>query len=338
MTPSHDGSDEFGDAPPEFVLAWLNADAGTELSKPISDWLASAPENERTLKHFERIWRLGQTPAPPDGWPEIRSRIDRLQAKPRLSALAPGRRRRSIVPFAIAATVFLAIGLATFSPRLRKNTAPTEEHIVITVPAGATRTVSLAAGVVVRLNAVSTISYSAARGRVQEVHLEGEGYFQIPHDPARIFRVHTEAGTVSDLGTDFNVNVRSGRVAVTVVEGAAQLEAAGEKVSVHAGQTSSAANGAPPKKAHPANLPSEIAWTQGRLVFFHEPLATVAEALTRKYGVKFSVSDDLREVRLTAAMNSAASADAAAAVCAAVTARCESIGDGWLITGLPRQR
>lgn len=74
----------------------------------------------------------------------------------------------------------------------------------------------------------------------------------------------------------------------------------------------------------------------GRLVFFDEPLETVAAALNRRFGVPFDVSDDLKAVRLTASMTARESTDAAAAVCAAVSARCEPLGAGWSITRRPK--
>ncbi|HEU4747627.1 MAG TPA: FecR domain-containing protein, partial [Gemmatimonadaceae bacterium] len=194
-------------------------------------------------------------------------------------------------------------------------------------------TVQLAGGVRVRLNSVSTLSYSVPRDGVQEVRLDGEGYFDVPHNPGRVFRVVTEMGTVTDVGTQFNINARSGKVAVTVVDGAAELESAGEKVSVRAGQTSYALKGTAPVQPHEVNVGIALAWTEGRLVFRDEPLEKVAEAMTRRYGVPFSIDDELRDFKISAAMTARESGDAAAALCAAASARCVRVGSGWSIRG-----
>jgi len=238
--------------------------------------------------------------------------------------------------FAVAAAAVMAIGAGVYWPRGEAASPAQAQPTVVTVPPGATSTVRLSNGVVVQINSASTLSYAAPRDGIQEVRLAGEAYFSVPHDPNRTFRVVTDVGVVRDIGTEFNVEARSGKVAVTVVDGVAELEAAGRKVSLRAGQMSSALKGAAPDEPGPANLTAALSWMHGRLVFHDEPLETVAAALNRRFGVPFDVSDDLKAVRLTASMTARESTDAAAAVCAAVSARCEPLGAGWSITRRPK--
>src|SRR5690606_39397339 len=79
-------------------------------------------------------------------------------------------------------------------------------------------------GIRVRLNAATRLTYLETRGRVEDASLEGEAFFQVEHDPSRPFRVHTAAGVISDLGTEFNVRARNDRVDVVVTEGVVALE------------------------------------------------------------------------------------------------------------------
>ncbi len=315
------------------VTAWL--DGGHDLrageAATLREWLSREPENPGALEDFDNIWKLGQAPPSPPGWPALASRIERGAPGPRLEML-PRSQRGSLVRYLAAAAVVIAVALGVHRSGILSNSAPPTQPTIVTVPAAAMSMVELAGGVVIRLNSVSTLSYSAPSAGVQEVRLSGEGYFAVPHDPNRIFRVVTDVGTITDLGTEFNVHARSGKVAVTVVQGVAELEAAGRKVSLRAGQSSSALAGAQPARPESANLTAALSWTEGRLVFFDETLETVGEALTRRYGVPFSVSDDLKAVRLTAAMAARESADAAAAVCAAVSAHCAPMGAGWSIS------
>lgn len=322
---------------PEAVVEWLGAgsDSGVPVTPSVREWLAQAPENQRALDDFERVWRLSQAPPPPNGWPALRSRIERAEARPRRD-ISPAARRGSILQFAIAAAAVMAIGAGVYWPRDEAASLAQAQPTVVTVPPGATSTVRLSDGVVVQINSASTLSYSAPRDGIQEVRLAGEAYFSVPHDPSRTFRVVTDVGVVKDIGTEFNVEARSGKVAVTVVDGVAELEAAGRQVSLRAGQMSFALKGAAPVEPGPANLTAALSWMHGRLVFLDEPLETVAAALNRRFGVPFDVSDDLKAVRLTASMTARESTDAAAAVCAAVSARCEPLGAGWSITRRPK--
>jgi len=327
-----EGPDWIRDGVPEAVVAGLEAGGAgdPELTAAVREWLARAPDNQRALDEFREIWKMSGTPPSSNGWPALASRIGRVEKKPRREAV-PAWRRSSILQFAAAAGVVMAVGIGVFSNQ--PAPVPMAHPTVVTVPPGATSTVKLFDGVIVRLNSASTLSYSPPRAGLQEVRLAGEAYFEVPHDPSRTFRVVTEAGIVKDIGTEFNIHAREGKVAVTVVDGVAELEATGEKVSVRAGESSFAIRGEAPRQPESANLTAALSWMHGRLVFFDEPLETVAAALTRRYGVPFNVTDDLKTVRLTASMTARASADAAAAVCAAVSARCQPLGAGWLISG-----
>lgn len=333
MTSRRESPDHDGDGVPEAIVAWLDAgrNSGAAVSDSVRAWLEHAPDNQRALEDFEKVWRLSEAPQSPNAWPSLRSRIERVDARPRREIPSKAR-RGSVIQFALAASAVMAIGAGVYWPRDQRVSAAQPQPTVVTVPPGATSTVKLFDGVVVRLNSASTLSYSAPRNGIQEVRLAGEAYFEVPHDPNRTFRVVTDAGTVKDIGTEFNVHARSGKVAVSVVDGVAELEAVGMKVTVRAGEMSSAIRGAAPVEPGSANLAAALSWMHGRLVFFDEPLETVAAALNRRYGVPFDVSEDLKAVRLTASMTARESADAAAAVCAAVSARCEPLGAGWSIS------
>ncbi len=323
---------------PEAVAAWLAAGPGSraDVSDSLREWLARGPENQRALEDFANVWKLSQTPPSKDGWPALRSRIDGARVTPLRPTPATFRRNATIGYFAAAAVV-LGLAVSVSWSRFRAAGAPLPQPTIVSVPAAAMSTVELEGGVVVRLNSVSSISYTPSRGAIQEVRLDGEAYFEVPHNPSRTFRVVTEMGVITDVGTQFNVTARSGKVAVTVVDGAAELEAAGAKVSLRAGETSYAMKGAQPAKPESANLATALSWTRGRLVFSDETLDNVAEALTRRFGVPFTVSEELKSTRLRAAMTARTSRDAAAAVCAAVSAHCEQAGAGWYISRASRR-
>jgi transmembrane sensor len=346
VTFRRDADDTTNDALPESVTAWLATahEQRPPASEALAEWLARDSNNAIALEEFDTIWRLSQTPPPPAAWHTLKARIDREKVPVRLNRpralpnialrrAAPPKRfaSSSLLRFAAAATVIIGVAVATNWSRIRPSGATDPKMTTLTVPPAAMSTVQLAGGVSVRLNSVSTLSYSLPRDGIQEVRLDGEGYFEVPHDPKRVFRVVTEMGTVTDLGTQFNINARSGKVAVTVVDGTAELESAGQKVSLRAGQTSYALKGAAPAQPADVNVAIALSWTEGRLVFRDEPLEKVAEEMTRRYGVPFTVDDDLRDFKLSAAMSARESADAAAALCAAASARCVPLGGGWSI-------
>jgi len=65
-------------------------------------------------------------------------------------------------------------------------------------------------------------------GTARDVYLEGEAYLEVKHDAARPFRVHTAAGVVEDIGTEFLVSAypEAPGMRVVVATGAVALCAA----------------------------------------------------------------------------------------------------------------
>lgn len=77
------------------------------------------------------------------------------------------------------------------------------------------------------LNAQSYLSYSDRKwDHRREVRLDGEAYFSVIHGSR--FDVHTSSGTISVLGTQFNVKNRTEYFEVICYQGLVQVESAGE--------------------------------------------------------------------------------------------------------------
>src|SRR5690606_35324362 len=66
------------------------------------------------------------------------------------------------------------------------------------------------------------VDYTAAARRLTVE--AGEAFFAVARDPQRPFVVHAGSGTITALGTAFNVRSLAGRVVVTVVEGKVEVE------------------------------------------------------------------------------------------------------------------
>lgn len=94
----------------------------------------------------------------------------------------------------------------------------------VTAPIAARREVNLPDQSEVTLNAASTIAYSASSWKEQRVvELTGEAFFKVAKGSR--FDVQTSAGTVSVLGTQFNVKNRDNYFEVVCYEGLVQVTA-----------------------------------------------------------------------------------------------------------------
>ena len=283
------------------------------------------------LAPIAEIWRLSAPPEGPDAWPAIASRIREDRARV-LDAPKDARRWwRAPATARIAAALLVCLGAAWIVQYLETRFSRGTPTLV-SVPAAAMDTVELPGGVVVFLNSVTTLGYATGGETVREVTLDGEAYFQIPHDPDREFVVRTAAGEIRDLGTEFNVHARSGSVRVVVAEGEIELSSGDREVTVEQGHESIALRGRPPSESRPAPVGAARAWLQRDLVVIDRPLAEVAAEIERRYGVAVRVAPALQARRITASLRDPSAADAIRALCVAVSATCHAVDGGWSIS------
>lgn len=124
----------------------------------------------------------------------------------------------------------------------------------------------------------------------RDVHLDGQGYFQVEHDARRPFTVHAGNAIARDLGTEFAVRSYGEDEAVQVVvrKGAVVLSGVGRLGAGDVGRigTSGAAS-----LTHGVRVDSLLGWLDGRLVFRDAPLSHVLAELRRWHDVDVQLAD-----------------------------------------------
>jgi len=186
---------------------------------------------------------------------------------------------------------------------------------------GEQRSVKLADGSVVYLNARSRIEvdYSEAARDVRLI--EGEAIFKVEHDPTRAFRVRTEDALIQALGTQFNVYRKPEGTTVAVLEGtvrvsssepaitldsiaATELTAAERpspaQVNLTAGEQTRIGAGGIIEQPARADLSQVVAWRERRLVFSADRLASIADEFSRYSPRRIRLEDEIaRNKRIT---------------------------------------
>ena len=160
---------------------------------------------------------------------------------------------------------------------------------VFATTTGEKDTVELPDGTTVSLNAVSCLEvYSKNWSAERRVRLTGEAFFQVPKGHAP-FVVETAAGTVSVLGTSFNVRYRGGDFEVDCYAGWVQATTgSGAKQALRASQKSAARNGRwQPLGAITDSWPS---WMQGETYLADVPVYALFAELERQYNISISAS------------------------------------------------
>ena len=135
------------------------------------------------------------------------------------------------------------------------------------------------------LNSGSTATFSTWNwDEDRRIELEGEAYFKVAK--GRKFTVGTNLGSVSVLGTQFNVSARGARFEVACFEGRVRVDYQGKSSVLTAGQTLAFASGnevpAPPLARTPD-------WIRGELAFSNESLTHILSELNLQYDRKINL-------------------------------------------------
>jgi transmembrane sensor len=176
---------------------------------------------------------------------------------------APGKpRMRTALPWAMAASVVIAILVGT---ALVLRPTPQAPPVAFATHVGEQRRVALEDGSSVMLNTASEISvkYTAAQRTLTLV--KGQATFEVAKDASRPFVVRVGQGTVTALGTVFDVYRQDDRVTVTLLEGSvAVLPKADDSGEAGAASANASGAGAAPGAVTP------IVLTAGQQVSYAE--------------------------------------------------------------------
>ncbi|HSR61328.1 MAG TPA: FecR domain-containing protein, partial [Robiginitalea sp.] len=155
----------------------------------------------------------------------------------------------------------------------------------IETAAGEKREVTLPDASLVLLNAHSELRFKTSRWESERsVTLEGEAYFRVAKGSR--FDVVTPQGTVSVLGTEFNVRQRGDDLEVRCYEGLVRVETPGRQLELAAGHFFQLLQGQVSSGTHQESGPS---WAQEISRFDRVPLAEVAAELERLFGVEIQL-------------------------------------------------
>lgn len=177
------------------------------------------------------------------------------------------------------------------SYKQQKETAGEKNRYnTLTIPRATEYRVVLADGSVVHLNAESELSYPVSfTGDKREVHLKGEGWFEVAKDSLRPFYVVAEGVNIRVYGTRFNVNTYSLHSVQTVlVEGSIGIQAEGmtQEIRMRPGQLAEYERGQKQMTVKEVDVRQYTAWKDGVFYFDTETLEEIMQVLARWYDLE----------------------------------------------------
>lgn len=258
------------------------ADWREEDAAELNAWLEESPA------HLLAYWRLESA------W-ERADRLTALRAQSKTGRLISASRKAAPFAMRIAAAAIVLAGLGVgASLFLPKEPQPSVYKTAI----GGRETLTLADGSRIELNTDTEVRISGTARERQIALVKGEAYFDVKHDPNRLFVVLAGNRRIVDLGTKFIVRRDAERLEVSLLEGRARLESASDAfgpkaVELEPGDMAIArANQTTLWKKPVETLEGTLAWRKGLLVFDETPLAQVAEEFNRYNRKKLVVVGD----------------------------------------------
>lgn len=270
-----------------------------------ADWLMRMrrPEvDEADWLGFE-AW-LEASPAHPAAYDAVLALWEDLDAaapalKTALDPAGPSARsRRPPPPMGPSRRWTLAAGLAaaalvvTIVP-WRDLTTPTT---IYATGKGERRTILLADGTRIDLNAGSRLSVRLGARERRVVIEDAEAVFDVAKDPQRPFLIASGDRTVRVVGTQFDVRRREGHLAVTVARGVVEVrpaaDAVGDTVRLTPGRRLDHVEGSAESQVSAAAAEEVFSWRSGRLIYRDRPLREVVADLNRYVATPLKLADE----------------------------------------------
>jgi ferric-dicitrate binding protein FerR (iron transport regulator) len=168
---------------------------------------------------------------------------------------------------------------------------------IIVAQAGEHPSIKLPESSRIELNAGSNIVYNKKRfTKDRELTLTGEAFFEVY--PGSRFTVNTPQGSVTVLGTKFNVIAWPDRFEVTCYTGKVKVENQNkDQLTITPGERCKNDEATKKLRTNTFALTTEKPeWIQGKFVFDNQPLKIVVEELERQYNINVKLEPGLEDL------------------------------------------
>ena len=265
-------------------------------------WLEEHPDNERAWRAVQDPWMLLGEQATSPGVVRLRRTALAHAHSAMRSNWLRAKLRRPPVRLAAAAAAVLVLTAGALWWQLRPQ--------VFTTGPGEQRSVRLADGSRVMLDASSEVTVRYTADARQLALVRGQARFDVAHNPLRPFTVTADGHKVVATGTAFDVNLIGSELQVTLLRGHVVILPAGasvrpfvpvgvpgvsprlvdvavtgippdwQRIALDPGEQLVLAGHAPPRVSR-VDVRRVTAWQRGQLVFRNETLAKVLTRIDR---------------------------------------------------------
>lgn len=287
------------------LARYLSGECGEEQKGKIEAWIDNDPANRRLFEIMKEAWEQEEHQARRSDvsalWQEVAKKagIDTKMRPGKQVQIGtqPKHWQRTASRFRMwhMAAILTAGTALLYYVSLQRG----QELLTINVEPGNRKNVAFSDGSRVALDAGTSMSYpSEFDGRIREVTLKGEGYFEVGPDAEKPFVIHAGDAEIRVLGTRFNVRAwpEDQKVTVTVAEGRVSLRqesgSDGNAVIITKGQQSVFTALGTPTDPADVDLEQELGWMQNTMHFENATLGEILRQLERWYGIRIVLQDE----------------------------------------------
>jgi len=282
------------------IIKYLARQADQEEEQIVANWIDQSAENKRSFEAYQKLWN-DSNGLMLSGKIDVEAAL--LKSKEHINQFHKKARWLSYWPQVAAVLVLSLFISSVFTFLIKPNLNNQEQAIYQEIKAayGTQTKLQLPDGTSVWLNAGSQLSFPISFNNQSErkVKLVGEGFFEVTKNAKQPFVVSTAKLDIKVLGTSFNVNAYENEDNITVAlqEGKVSL------VKQSQGRNQEILDLKPLEVASydiennkiihstEIDLDRYIAWKDGLIVFFDDPMEKVITRLGNWYNVEIEVND-----------------------------------------------
>lgn len=196
-------------------------------------------------------------------------------------------------------TMTVKDGDSNYESVLAQLTKDQKETVIIRIPRGKVHCTNLSDGTKVWLNADSKLLYPVSFNGSKErrVRLEGEAYFQVAKDADHPFIVEVGESFVKVLGTEFNINTRSGEQSkeseITLITGSISLNPTnGKDIILKPGQQALLDAQSSLLSIADVSVDPYVYWKNGSFYFDDADIGSILKEIGRWYNLTIKLGND----------------------------------------------
>ena len=288
----------------DLLAKYLADETDTHESDKIGEWIIASGDNQKIFDHSKIVWDGAKNQQKVDinaAWAKLnitkKKEVQHIDNK----EIEPVIRLNWFNNFLkIAAILVVLFGLWFVAAKQ----FITPQNDVLTFKSGSQSIEKiLPDGTKILLSKNSEITYPKTfEGYTREINLTGEGFFDVHHDVAHPFIIHTQGTDVRVLGTSFNVRAYNAQVQVLVKTGKVQFSKNNKQVILTKGQKGEIlANVDTIIKSEFSEVKTVVKDKSNSFVFNKMSLGEVAKNLSERFDrdIKFS-ENKIKNCQLTA--------------------------------------